>query len=163
MIAPLRVFHRLRGPIDVIADNFRRRTFYVRHFALQPLPALVEPPRQRRRPAKTGLDHDHLEFWVPLEHAFQHDARQCRLLALRMSDHLLDIKARPARGRDWISTKAEGMHADRKPRLLCRLIDWPVAALAQRLDISAEQPPVHKNFVPPPPADFGRSGRTVLV
>src|SRR3984893_14352148 len=43
MIAPLRIFHRLRGPIDVVADIFRRGTFYVRHLALQPLPALVEP------------------------------------------------------------------------------------------------------------------------
>src|ERR1700730_6073526 len=147
MITPLRILHRLRGPIDVVADNFRRRTLYVWHLAFQSLPALVEPPRQRRRPAKTGLDHDHLEFWVSLEHAFQHDAGQCRLLALRMADHLLDVKARPAGGRDRIAAKAEGVHADRKPDLFGRFIDRPIAALAQRLDIAAEQQHLDKVLV----------------
>src|SRR6266705_6017317 len=131
MIAPLGILPRLRGPEDVVADGFRRRAFYVRHLALHPLPALVEPPRQRRRPAEAGLDHDHLQFRVPLEHALQHDAGERGLLALRMADHLLDVIARPARRGDRIAAEAEGMHADRKSRLLGGLIDRPVAALTK--------------------------------
>src|SRR5712672_2412575 len=139
MIAPLGIFHRLRGPIDVLADIFRRWAFYVRHLALQPLPALVEPPRERRRPAEAGLDHDHLEFFVPLEHALEHDAGESRLLALRMANHLLDVEARPARCGDRIAAESEGMDADRKPGLLRGLVNRPVAALAERLDVAAEQ------------------------
>src|SRR5258705_12827229 len=105
MIAPLRVFHRLRGPVDVLADIFRRRAFYVPHLALQPLPALVEPPRQRWRPAEAGLDHNHLEFFVPLEHPPQHDAGERGLPALRMADHFLDVEARPAPSRARIAAE----------------------------------------------------------
>src|SRR6476646_2275908 len=154
MIAPLGVFHRLRGPIDVVADIFRWRAFYMRHLALQPLPALVEPPRERRRPAEAGLDHDHLELRVPLEHALQHDAGERRLLALRMADHLLDVIARPTRCRDRIATETEGMHADRKPRLFRSLIYRPVAALAERLDVAAEQQNLDEIVVTGAFADF---------
>src|SRR6267142_5540218 len=136
MIAPFGVFHRLRGPEDVVADVFRRRTSYMRYLGPQPLPVLVEPPRQRRRPAEAGFDHDHLQLRVPLEHALQHDAGERGLLALRMADHLLDVVARPARRRDRIAAEAKGMHADRKTRLLGRLIDRPVAALTERLDVT---------------------------
>ena len=79
-------------------------------------------------PAEAGLDHDHLQFRVPLEHALQHDAGKRGLLALRMADHLLDIKTRPARRGDRLP-KTEGVDADRETRLLRRLIDRPVAAL----------------------------------
>src|SRR6266403_2545465 len=163
MIAPLGIFHRLRGPIDVVADIFRRRAFYVRHLALQPLPALVDPPRQRWRPAEAGLDHDHLEFFVPLEHPLEHDAGERGLLALRMADHLLDVEARPARCRDRIAAEAEGVHADRKSGLLRGLIDRPVAALAERLDVAAQQQYLDKTLVAGALTDFFGCGRAVLV
>src|SRR6266446_3822138 len=163
MIATLGVFHRLRGPIDVVADIFRRRAFDVRHLAFQPLPALVEPPRQRRRPTKTGLDHNHLEFLVPLQHALEHDAGERSLLALRMADHLLDVEARPARCRDRIAAEAKGMHADRKPGLLRGLINRPVAALAERLDVAAEQQHLDEIPVAGAFADFFGRRQAVLV
>src|SRR5664279_5398253 len=163
MIAPLRVFHRLGGPPDVLAYIFRRRTLYMRHFAAQTLPALVEPPCQRRRPAEPGLDHDHLEFRVTLEHAFQHDRGERGLLALRMADHLLDVIARPARRRDRIAAEAEGMHAYGEPGLFGGLIDRPVAALAERLDIAAEQQHLHEILVAGALADFGGRGRAIFV
>ena len=137
MLAPLRIFHRLRGPPDVVADIFRRPALEMRHLAVQPLETLVEPPAQRRRPAEAGLDHHHLQFRIALEHAFEHEARQRGLLALRMADHLLDVKARPARRGDRIAAEAEGVDADRQADLLRRLIDRPVAALAERLDVAA--------------------------
>src|SRR3954471_8112838 len=114
MVAPFRVLHRLRGPEHVVADIFRGRTLDVRYFASEPLPTPVEPPGQRRRPAEAGLDHDHLELRISLEHALQHDAGERGLLALRMADHLLDVVARPPRGGDRIAAEAEGVHADRK-------------------------------------------------
>src|SRR5882757_6648692 len=163
MIAPLGVFHRLRGPEDVVADSFRRRAFYVRHLALQPLPALVEPPRQRRRPAEAGLDHDHLEFFLPLEHPLEHDAGERRLLALRMANHLLDVETRPARCGDRIAAESEGMHADWKPGLLRGLINRPVTALAERLDVTAEQQHLDKILVAGTLADFLGGRQAVLV
>ena len=100
---------------------------------------------------------------MPLEHAFQHDAGERGLLALRMADHLLDVKTRPAGCGDRIAAEAEGMHADRKPHLFRRLIDRPVAALPERLDIAAEQQHLHEILVAGALADFGGRGRTVLV
>src|ERR1039458_1328036 len=100
---------------------------------------------------------------MPLEHAFQHNARQRRLLALRMADHFLDVVARPARGGDGIAAETEGMHANGKTGLLRRLIDRPVAALAQWLDIAAEQQHLDKIAVAGALADFGGRSRTVLV
>src|SRR5258707_13249009 len=137
MTPPPGIFHRLRGPIHVLADIFRRWAFYVRHLALQPLPALVEPPRERRRPAEAGLDHDHLEFFVPLEHALEHDAGERRLLALRMANHFLYVEARPARCPDRIAAESEGMHVGRNPGLLPGLINRPVPALPDGLDVTA--------------------------
>ena len=163
MLAPLRVFHRLRGPPDVVADVFRRLALEMRHLAAQPLETLVEPPGQRRRPAEAGLDHHHLQFRKALEHAFQHEARERGLLALRMADHLLDVEARPARRGDRIAAEAEGVHADRKPGLLRRLVDRPVAALAERLDVAAEQQHLHEILVAGALADFGGGGHAVLV
>src|SRR6476659_1599273 len=163
MIASLGIFHRLRGPIDVLADIFRRRAFYVRHLALQPLPALVEPPRQRRRPAEAGLDHYHLEFFVPLEHPLEHDAGERRLLALRMANHFLDVKTRPARCGDRIAAESEGMNADRKPGLLRGLINRPVTALAERLDVAAERQHLDKIPVAGTLADFLGGRQAVLV
>src|SRR6202023_2364442 len=80
-----------------------------------------------------------------------------------MADHLLDIKTRPARCGDWIAAKTERMHADRKPDLLRRLVDRPVAALAQRLDVAAEQQHLDKVLVAGALANFGGGGRTILV
>src|SRR5205085_9203357 len=94
---------------------------------------------------------------MPLEHAFQHEARQHGLLALRMADHLLDVEAGPAGGGDRIAAEAEGMDADRKPGLLRRLIDRPVAALAERLDVAAQQQHLHEILVACARADFGGS------
>src|SRR6185312_7162337 len=110
----------------------------MRHLAFQSLPAAVEPPGKRWRPAEAGLHHDHVQLRIALEHAFEHEARERGLLALRVADHLLDVVARPARGGDRIAAEAEGMHADGKADLLCGLIDRPIAPLAERLDIAAQ-------------------------
>src|SRR6266702_8958791 len=55
------------------------------------------------------------------------------------------------------------MHADRKSRLLGGLIDRPVAALAKRLDVAAEQQHLHKVLVAGALADFGGRRWTVLI
>src|SRR3954453_8832940 len=99
---------------------------------------------------------------MPLEHALQHDRSKRGLLALRMADHLLDVKARPARRGDRIAAKTEGMHADRKPGLFRRLVDRPVTALAQWFDIAAEQQHLHEVLVPGALADFRSRCRSVL-
>src|SRR6185312_4122269 len=109
MLAALRIFHRLRRPPDVVADIFRRLALEMLHLATQLPEVLVEAPGERRRPAEAGLDHDHLQFREALEHAFEHEARERRLLAFGVADHLLDVKTRPARGGDGIATEAEGM------------------------------------------------------
>src|SRR6185437_13039762 len=111
----------------------------MRHLAFQSLPAAVEPPGKRWPPAEAGLHHDHVQLRIALEHAIEHEARERGLLALRVADHLLDVIARPARSRDRIAAETEGMHADGKAGLFGRLIDRPIAALAERLDIAAEQ------------------------
>src|SRR6185312_12946735 len=100
---------------------------------------------------------------MTLEYALQHDARQRGLLALRMAHHLLDVVAGPARRGDRIAAEAERMDADRKARLLGGLIDRPVAALAQRLDIAAEQQHLNEIAVAGALADFGGGRRAVLV
>ena len=163
MIAALRIFHRLRGPPDVVADVFRRLALEMRHLAVQPLEILVEPPAERRRPAEAGLDHDHLQLRITLEHAFEHQAREHGLLALRMADHLLDVEARPARRGERIAAEAEGVDADRQADLLRRLVDRPVAALAERLDVAREQQHLNEILVAGALADFGGGGNTVLI
>ena len=80
-----------------------------------------------------------------------------------MADHLLDVETRPAGCGDRIAAEAEGVHADRKPRLLGRLVDRPVAALAERLDIAAEQQHLDEIPVAGAAADFGGGGHAVLV
>src|SRR5205085_4317343 len=72
-------------------------------------------------------------------------------------------EAGPAGGGDRIAAEAEGMDADRKPGLLRRLIDRPVAALAERLDVAAQQQHLHEILVACARADFGGSRRPVLV
>src|SRR5947209_19792834 len=100
---------------------------------------------------------------MPLEHAFQHDRGERGLLALRMADHLLDVKARPARCGDRVAAETEGVHADRQPGLLRRLVDRRVAPLSQRLAVTAEDELLDEILVPGALADFGCRGRTVLV
>src|ERR1700744_577121 len=100
---------------------------------------------------------------MPLEYAFQHKARQPGLLALRMADHFLDVIARPAGRRDRVAAEAERMNADRKPRFRRRIIDRPIAAPAERLDIAAEQQHLHEMLVAGPLANFRRRGWAVLV
>ena len=100
---------------------------------------------------------------MPLEHAFQHNARERGLLTLRMADHLLDVEARPARRGDRIAAETKGMHADGQTHLRRCFIDWPIAPLTERLDIAAEQQHLDKVPVATALADFGGRGRTVLI
>src|ERR1700744_6675799 len=100
---------------------------------------------------------------MPLEHAFQHDAGERGLLALRMADHFLDVIAWPARRGDRVAAEAEGMHADRQARFFRRLIDRPVTALAERLDVATEQQHLHEILVAGALADFGSRRRTILI
>ncbi|KTT89745.1 hypothetical protein NS44R_14965, partial [Mammaliicoccus sciuri] len=130
---------------------------------MQPREHLVEPPRQRRRPAEAGLDHHHLQVREAFEHAFEHEARQRGLLALRMADHLLDVVAWPARGGDRVAAEAEGMHADRETHFRGRLIERPVAALAERLDIAAQQQHLDEIAVAGALADLGRGRGAILI
>ena len=55
------------------------------------------------------------------------------------------------------------MDADRQADLCRRLIDRPVAALAERLDIAAEQQHLHEIRIAGALADLGGGGRAVLV
>src|SRR6185312_5099955 len=65
--------------------------------------------------------------------------------------------------RDRIATEAEGVHADRQPRLLRRLVDRPVASLPERLDVTAEQQHLHEILVTRALADFRRRRRPILI
>src|SRR6185369_2002210 len=145
------------------ADIFRRLALEIRHLAVQPFEILVQPPAERRRPAEAGLDHDHLQLWITLEYAFEHQARQHGLLALRVADHLLDIEARPPRRGERIAAEAEGVDADRQADLLRRLVDRPIAALAERLDGTAEQQHLNEVRIAGALADFGGGGNTVFI
>src|SRR5215217_2684630 len=100
---------------------------------------------------------------MTLEHALQHDARKRGLLALRVADHLLDVIAWPAGSGDRVAAEAEGMHADREAGLLGRLVDRPVAALPERLDVAAQQQNLDEVLVAGAPADFSGGRWTILV
>src|ERR1700742_1882537 len=100
---------------------------------------------------------------MALEHAFQHQACKRGLLALRMPNHLLDVEARPARCRDRIAAETESVNADWKSRFFRRLVDRPIAALTQRLDIAAQQQDLDETLVSGALADFGGSGRAVFI
>src|SRR5438552_10150150 len=80
-----------------------------------------------------------------------------------MADHFLDIEARPAGRGERIAAEAEGMNADRQADLLRRLVDRPVAALAEWLDGTAEQQHLHEVRIARALADFGGGGRAVLI
>ena len=147
----------------MVADVFRRLALEMRHLAVQPLESLVEPPAERGRPAEAGLDHDHLQPGITLEHAFEHQACERCLLALRMADHFLDVEARPAGRGERIAAEAEGMDADRQADLLRRLVDRPIAALSERLDIAGEQQHLDEIFIAGALADFGGGGNAVFI
>ena len=74
-----------------------------------------------------------------LEHALEDQAGQHRLLALRVPDHLLDVVGRPAAGGQRAAAIAEGMDADRQVGFGRRLIDRPVAPLAERFGGAGQQ------------------------
>src|SRR5215471_20752838 len=80
-----------------------------------------------------------------------------------MPDHFLDVKARPARGRNRIAAETEGVDADREAGLLCRFIDRPIAALAERLDIAAEQQYLREILIARALPDFGGRCRSILI
>ena len=94
----------------------------MRHLAFQPLPLLSSRHDKDGAQPKPASIMIILSFGVPLEHAFQHDAREHRLLALRMANHLLDVSSASGGG-DRDCHKAEGMHADRKPDLFGGLVN----------------------------------------
>ena len=138
VLAPFRLFHRLRREPDMLADVFRRPALQMRRLVAQPSPVLVQPPHQRRQPGDAGLDEQHPQAGKALEHAFQHEAGQQRLAALRVADHLLDVVGRPAAAGDRKAAIAEGMHGNRQPRAFGGCKDRPVFALAQRLGGAAQ-------------------------
>src|ERR1700676_4135357 len=80
-----------------------------------------------------------------------------------MAAHLLDIKTRPAGGCDRIAPKTEGVNADRKPRLFRGLVDRPVAPLAQRLDVAAQEQYLDKVLVAGAFPDFGGRRRAAPI
>ncbi len=80
-----------------------------------------------------------------------------------MADHLLDVEARPAGRGERIAAEAEGMDADRQADLLRRLVDRPVAALAERLDVAREQQHLDEIRIAGALADFGGGGNAVFI
>ena len=77
----------------------------------------VHPPGVRGRPGEAGLDQHHLQRREALEHALEDQAGQHRLLALRVTDHLLDVVGRPAAGGDRACRHSR--------RHGCRPAGWP--------------------------------------
>src|SRR5436190_16365793 len=69
VLRAMRLLDRLGGEVDVLADVLRRRPLQVRDFAAKELPGAVEPPHQRRQPAKAVFDRDELQRWESLEDA----------------------------------------------------------------------------------------------
>ena len=123
-----------RGEPDVLAHVFRRRALHMRRLHPQPLPVLVHPPAQRRRPGEAALDQRHLELREALEHALEHEARQRVLHAGGRRVMLLHVIGRPARaGRGVAAAEALHVQRDRLVGALRRLEDRPVAAVAERV------------------------------
>ena len=85
----------------------------------------------RRRPGEARLDQHHLQRREALEHALEDQAGQHRLLALRVPHHLLDVVGGPAAAGQGGPAIAEGVDAYRQVGLRRRLVDRPVAPLAE--------------------------------
>ena len=163
MLARLRLLHRLRRQPDLLADVFGRRALQMRSLYLQPVPQLVQPPRQRRQPGKTRLDQHQLECRDALEHPLDHQAGEERLRRLRMADHVLDIERRPAAASDRIAAEAEGMHADRQPRRRRGLEDLPILLLARRVRRARHHQHLHETRVAGPAFDLRHRRIGILV
>ena len=71
-----------------------------------------------------------VRWWSMLEDAFENQAGQHRLLALRVSDHLLDVEGRPTTRCQRGTAITEGMNADRQLGLGCRAVDRPIPTLS---------------------------------
>src|SRR5262250_931351 len=104
----------------------------MRYLGLERLPVLVHAPAERRHPGEARLDHHDLELRITLEHAFENEAHDLRLAAGGMLGHVLDIERGPAGVAGGAAAGAEPADADWKPGLDRRLVDRPVAALAQK-------------------------------
>ena len=55
------------------------------------------------------------------------------------------------------------MHADGNTGFFRRLVDWPIAALAERLNIAAEQEHLHEILVAGAFANFGGCRHRILI
>ena len=132
MLARLRLLHRLRRQPDLLADVFGRRALQMRSLYLQPVPQLVQPPRQRRQPGKTRLDQHQLECRDALEHPLDHQAGDQGFLALRIGRVFLVVEGRPAASGRCVAAGAAQMQRDGKAVGSAGFEDRPVAAAAQR-------------------------------
>src|SRR5262249_42186636 len=70
VIWPLRLFHRLGRPQEMLTQISRRRLAQMGALVLHALPVLVEPPAERGYPGETRLDQHNLQIGIALEHAF---------------------------------------------------------------------------------------------
>src|SRR5690348_17571428 len=61
-----------------------------------------------------------------------------KIMALLVTDHLLDVVARPARGLHRIAAKAQLTLSDLKPCLSCCLIHRPMMPVADLLDLPGD-------------------------
>ena len=98
-----------------------------------------------------------------LEHALEDHAGEQGLTALGVATHLLDIVGGPAAARDGVAAVTESMDADGQVVARGRLVDRPVAALAEGLGRPAHEQNLHEVRRAGPVLDFGGGGPAVLV
>ena len=163
-MGPVRgLLHRLSRQPHMVVDVFAGQPLQMRRLHLQPVPDLIQPPRQRRHPGEPRFDQHQPHAWHPLKHPLNHHGGQKRLAGLRMANHVLDIIGRPAATADRITAKAERVHTHGQPRSRGGLIDLPVALLARRLTGAAEHQHLHEMRIGGIPLDLRHRRIRILV
>ncbi len=158
-----RLLHRLGRDPEMLAQIFGGSLPQVRDLVLQALPALVEAPAERGKPAEARLDQHDLERRIALEHPFEDQTRHRRLERGRVLGDLLDVERGPAGIAHGPAARAEHVHPDRQTRLDRGLEDRPVAALAQKLAGAAQEQHVREAAVAGALADLLHRQLGILI